>query len=105
MPHQANMLLQTKAKLSLEIEATMKHVCLTADGWSKGTTALFSCTARWIDEDFVMRTAILSAEPLEERHTAEYMGQKMLGTQSHTSFEKFRMMQSSVCNGLISGFK
>lgn len=54
------------------------HISFTTDAWfdTSANVALLSLTAHAIDRDFHKVNLMLSAEPLEDRHTGEYLSQK-----------------------------
>ena len=70
-----------EAKTKLE---GVNYVSFTANIWSSeiNSDSLLSFTAHWVDDTFHWFLAVLQVQPLEYRHTGEYIAMKISKLQS-----------------------
>ena len=68
--------IESKIKAKLQ---GINYISFTTDIWSSevNSDSLLSCTAHWVDGSFHRCLAILQVQPLEQRHTGEYIAMKL----------------------------
>jgi hypothetical protein len=69
-----------QSRLQSIIATEANDVSFTSDAWSDPVSglALLSLTAHWITPEFNRRQAVLYASQLEDSHTGDYLGRKLV---------------------------
>ena len=67
-----------EAKIKTKLEG-VNYISFTTDVWSSevNSDSLLSLTAHWVDDTFHRFLAVLQVQPLEQRHTGEYIAMKI----------------------------